>query len=695
MQRIYQSPHFHVCLLLMLVNQITLAGDTGGHLIEQDFLTELNTVSSVTRLKQDVLDSPSAVTIIDRDMIRLSGITEVPQLLRLAPGYFPYKVFGSRTGVTTRGLSSKFPGDLEVMIDGRSIYDPLFSGVEWSSIGITVQDIERIEVVRSSNAPSFGSNAFLGAVNIITTQPQQKQGSSLRVSASDQQTRDQAFRHFGHNDNLVYRIRLSHHADDGFPGLNNPEYSWQKATDDTEHTTGNIKLIYTPNIIDTLELEAGLGHSRQEFPDTAIVRVPRGYIDRDIDTNYQLFRWTRDDGLNNKHQLKFQHSELESEQERNFGLVSDTIARAWEVDDPGLISSVLSANSIPDQNFTSNDSDAKSHRYDLEYQNTLTVSDSQRLVWGAGSRYDSLRGEVLFDHNDKEDDWSFRLFANHEWQLGERWQLNSGVMAEKNDIVDSFLSPRLALNYRLAQNQSLRLAATRGHRTPSLLEVNQVQVLRTQEGALLIADIDHSEKIEKARIDSFEIGYVGKFMENQLLFDWRVFHEDVNNAMGLHLEASPAIISPYVGVRSSTVDWRSNGTDMSLRYQNANGHLISAQYAYNDIDGRALRTKTPLTYTMLGDHIPRHSGSLMIGKQFFQGIETSIRYDYQSATQWSQGDSIEAREEINLRAYWPVQVGSQILELEAIYQHSLGDFGVYSDINQFEDTLTVGITLNF
>ena len=695
MQATSQSPHFYLCTLLLLISQVALASDTEEHLVEQDFFTELNTVSSVTRLKQDVLDSPSAVTIIDRDMIRFSGITEVPQLLRLAPGYFPYKVFGSRAGVTTRGLSSKFPGDLEVMIDGRSIYDPLFSGVEWSSIGITVQDIERIEVVRSSNASSFGSNAFLGAVNIITTQPQQKQGSSLRVSASDQQTRDQAFRHFGHNGNWVYRVRLSHHTDDGFPGLNNPKYNWQKATDDTENTTGNIKLVYTPNIIDTLEFETGLGHSRQEFPDIAIARVPRGYIDRDIDTNYQLFRWTRDDGLNNKHQLKFQHSELESEQARNFGLISDTIARAWEVDNPALISSVLYANSITDQNFTSNDSDAKSHRYDLEYQNTLTVSDSQRLVWGAASRYDYLRGEVLFDHNNKEDDWSFRLFANHEWQLSERWQLNSGVMAEKNGIVDSFLSPRVALNYRLAQSQSLRLAATRGHRTPSLLEVDQVQVLRSQEGALLIADIDHAEKIETACIDSVEVGYVGKFIENQLLFDWRVFHEDVSDAMGLHLEASPAIISPYVGVRSSTVDWRTNGTDMSVRYQDVNGHLISAQYAYNDIDGRALRTKMPLTYTKLGNHIPRHSGSLMIGKQFFQGIETSIRYDYQSDTQWSTGDDIEAREELNLRAYYPLQVGTQTLEFEAIYQHSLGGFSVYNDINQFEDTLTIGITLNF
>ena len=97
---------------------------------QADFLSEVPIVSSATRLNQKITEVPASITIIDREMIEASGATEIPQLFRLVPGYISYYVFGNQFGVTNRGLTIEFPGDLEVMIDGRSVYEPIFSAVE-------------------------------------------------------------------------------------------------------------------------------------------------------------------------------------------------------------------------------------------------------------------------------------------------------------------------------------------------------------------------------------------------------------------------------------------------------------------------------------------------------------------------------------------------------------------------------------
>ncbi|MCF7981300.1 MAG: TonB-dependent receptor plug domain-containing protein, partial [Pseudomonadales bacterium] len=291
---------------------------------QADYLSEVPIVSSATRLNQKITEVPAAITIIDREMIEASGATEIPQLFRLVPGYLSYYVFGNQFGVTNRGLTIEFPGDLEVMIDGRSVYEPIFSAVEWSSLGITVEDIEYIEVLRGSNTPAYGSNAYLGAINIVTTNPVQAQGTSLSVTLGDLQTRNSRIRHNGRLGTLNYSLGMSFRSNDGFPRLKNQSNptAFDKIQDSNQALHLNLKLIYTPSVFDTFEFQAGVGESDIDIPGNDLTDGPKGFNERELDSSYQFLRWHRNLQNTNELQVQLYHNRLEVDEVRKLGPLS-------------------------------------------------------------------------------------------------------------------------------------------------------------------------------------------------------------------------------------------------------------------------------------------------------------------------------------------------------------------------------------
>ena len=111
---------------------------------------------------------PAAVTIIDRRTIEASAAVDVVDLFRLVPGFRAYYINANYPGVTYHALGDSNPRRLEVKVDGRSVYESIFSSVQWTTFGVELEDIDYIEVVRGANAPADGSNAFLASINIVT-----------------------------------------------------------------------------------------------------------------------------------------------------------------------------------------------------------------------------------------------------------------------------------------------------------------------------------------------------------------------------------------------------------------------------------------------------------------------------------------------------------------------------------------------
>ena len=144
--------------------------------VEQDFFADSPLILTASRLSKPLLESPASVSVITRQTIESSGVRELADLFRLVPGFVVGYHSGHAPVVTYHGLGQEFGRQIQVLIDGRSVFIPSFGGVPWSNLPLLIEDIERIEVIRGPNAVTYGANAFLATVNIITRHAAEDRG---------------------------------------------------------------------------------------------------------------------------------------------------------------------------------------------------------------------------------------------------------------------------------------------------------------------------------------------------------------------------------------------------------------------------------------------------------------------------------------------------------------------------------------
>jgi iron complex outermembrane recepter protein len=144
-------------------------------------------VVSASRRAQRLQEVPSAVYVITAEAIRRSGMTSVPEALRLAPGVQVAKQFDAQWVVSARGFENNFANKLLVLIDGRTVYTPLFSGTFWDGQTPPLGDIDRIEVIRGPGATIWGANAVNGVINIITRDASRPAGTHMLARAGNEE----------------------------------------------------------------------------------------------------------------------------------------------------------------------------------------------------------------------------------------------------------------------------------------------------------------------------------------------------------------------------------------------------------------------------------------------------------------------------------------------------------------------------
>ena len=144
----------------------------------------LNTkVTSVSKKEQKLARTAAAVFVISQDDIRHSGAASLPDVLRMVPGVDVAQIDANAWAITIRGFNSRYSSKLLVLIDGRSVYTPSFSGVYWDQLDLPLADIDRIEVIRGPGATIWGANAVNGVINIITRSSKATQGGLAELTA--------------------------------------------------------------------------------------------------------------------------------------------------------------------------------------------------------------------------------------------------------------------------------------------------------------------------------------------------------------------------------------------------------------------------------------------------------------------------------------------------------------------------------
>jgi iron complex outermembrane receptor protein len=153
------------------------------------------TVTSVAKKSQTLGDTAAAVSVITQEDIRRSGVTSVPEALALAPGLHVARISASKWSISARGFGGYTSNKLLVLMDGRSLYTPAYSGTFWDTQNTLLEDVERIEVIRGSGGTVWGANAVNGVINIITKKAQATEGTLVRVNSGTGEPIGAAVRH--------------------------------------------------------------------------------------------------------------------------------------------------------------------------------------------------------------------------------------------------------------------------------------------------------------------------------------------------------------------------------------------------------------------------------------------------------------------------------------------------------------------
>ena len=170
------------------------------------------------RKVQRLTDTAAALFVITQDDIRRAGITHLAEALRMVPGMQVARVYPHFWAISSRGLNEQWAGKLLVMVDGRTVYNPLRSEVNWDTQDLLMEDIERIEVIRGPGASLWGANAVNGIINVITKSTRNTKGSLLTTHVGDGE--EQAIfgiRQSGElGDNANYRVYGKFYKHDSF-----------------------------------------------------------------------------------------------------------------------------------------------------------------------------------------------------------------------------------------------------------------------------------------------------------------------------------------------------------------------------------------------------------------------------------------------------------------------------------------------
>jgi len=357
---------------LLLAALCALPSDARSMSDEGLFFSELPIIASVSRLPQRLEDASASVTVIDRALIKASGARDLNDIFRLVPGFqtFPNNTDAAR--VTYHGMTDNdFSPRVQVLIDGRSQYSPLFrNGVNWATLPVALEDIERIEVVRGSNAVSYGSNAFLGVINIITVDPALAHGVSVGVNRGNQGVRDTTLRAGGRlGEAGDFRFTYQAKDDDGLED----QFDWQ---DSLRSRMFNLRTDFWLSQRDQLQFSIGHVEARTTLGrlaksgDVLTGGFAPGNPIRDFDQSdsYLQLQWYRALDDSSDFRLRYAYTEdrgseqhIERRSRRGVSWAGETNL-LYELDAFGDVGT----------------------RHEVEGQHAFSPLQAVRMVWGAG-----------------------------------------------------------------------------------------------------------------------------------------------------------------------------------------------------------------------------------------------------------------------------------------------------------------------
>ncbi|GAB6062956.1 TonB-dependent receptor plug domain-containing protein [Deferrisoma palaeochoriense] len=431
--------------LLCLAASVWFLGSAGAaerSLLDLDLreLAEVQ-VTSVSRKPQKLAETPAAVYVITAEEIRRSGATTLAEALRLAPGVEVSRINASTWAVTIRGGADRFSNKLLVLVDGRSVYTPLFSGVYWDVQDIALQNVERIEVIRGPGASAWGANAVNGVINVITKPAAETQGWTAEALAGTEE-RAQGFLRYGTRvapgvwarGHLRYADR-----DAGGDALG------VDADDDWQALRGGFRVDGEPGGADRWSLQA---EAYRGWNDLAYADATRRVLGAEDLLGLPV---------------------LEDRVRTHGGWILGSWTHVTEGFSEWQVQFYLDR-TVRDEPLLAETRDT----WDLDLKHRIPLLRGQEIQWGLGMRRtaDRLDGsEVVSFGSEREADLLWSAFVQDEVSLaGDRLRLLVGTKVERNEYTGVEWQPTARVLGRLAPHVAAWAAWSRAVRTPSRAE---------------------------------------------------------------------------------------------------------------------------------------------------------------------------------------------------------------------------------
>lgn len=581
-----------------------------------DLAVSYPVVITPTRLRQSLADVPASVTVLTAETMQRYGIRSVVDAMRLVPGMEVAQVSGNDARINYHGTNVLVPRRMNVLIDGVSAYRPGVAQVDWSLLPVSMDDIERIEVTRGPDSVAYGPNSMLAIINIITKHPGDIGRGLVAVNAGSSGSAGVTGRVAASMGDTRLRITFERQRDSGYDFLTRSSEAGGHDSTEVKRLAVRSETVF--GNASSLQLQAWWVQAYKEVPFIDAYQVT--FPDQRVNDYYLDALWKTALSPQHELQLRLNHSESLTRQPWVTCIPTATalpqLYDLWRAN-PAYANQIL-AGRVPSGGSASDDAlaaaaiaavralgaqarsplcvtpnqDLDQSRTDLELQDTLVLGEGLRVVSGIGARTQHASSQTYLDGSVTNE--LSRVFANAEYKPIGWLGINAGGYWEDDRLAGPSFSPRLAFNLHLSDNQTVRLIYSRGARAPDIYEqrVNwsyAVEAPRPVNGATSLRFFQSALSpggLQAERITSRELGYLLRVPRMGLLFDLKVFDDELSSLLSQKLQVSDFHPTNGNAVHLSGAEFQANA-ELSKAWS---GFL---NYAY--LDNRDASALTELT----------------------------------------------------------------------------------------------------
>lgn len=427
-------------IFFAFLSKFALCVDITSLSLEELMEIEVNTA---TKAPQKLKDTPSAVFVITQEDIRRSGATTIAEILKMVPGLHSARVNSSDFALSVRGFTGLYSNKLLVLIDGRTVYNPIFSGVFWDCVDIVLEDIDRIEVIRGPGASLWGANAVNGIINIITKDSKDTKGLLVNVGVGTEDREILEMRYGGDlNNNGSYRIFMKARERD--PSFNPSKKVSSSEIDDWRMVLGGFKTDTHVTDIDKFTIEGTIFQKKEDELETtqSVMKnnlchichiTTKKHVGANILSKWQRKR-SKDDVITFQGYYDYQEA------------TGSTIL------------------------------DWSTHIFDLEYEQNKKLDNFHLFTWGGGVRFykTETTGNDNYYFTPKNSEW---IVLNGFMQdkielLADKLFLYLGTKIEYHEDVGIYIQPNSKILWNIDNKNTIWASVARAMRVPSRGELN-------------------------------------------------------------------------------------------------------------------------------------------------------------------------------------------------------------------------------